>query len=55
MENVDLSPACSCSARRIRTHDEWNVLTHIIRARAPMRLVTRSFISPAALSRAASR
>ena len=29
--------ACSCSARRIRTHIEWNVDTHIARARGPTR------------------
>ena len=33
----------------MRTHIEWNVLTHIARARAPTRAATRSFISPAAL------
>ncbi len=49
MEKVDFSPACSCSARRIRTQAEWNVDTHISRARAPTSAATRSFISPAAL------
>src|SRR5262245_54086557 len=33
----------------MRTHAEWNVLTHIRRARRPTRAATRSFISPAAL------
>jgi hypothetical protein len=33
----------------MRTHMEWNVLTHMDRARGPMRAATRSFISPAAL------
>ena len=33
----------------MRTHIEWNVLTHIDRARGPTSAATRSFISPAAL------
>ena len=49
MENVLFSPACSCSARRMRTQAEWNVDTHISRARGPTSWATRSFISPAAL------
>src|SRR5262249_9132014 len=49
MENDDLSPSALPSARRIRTHIEWNVLTHIDRARGLTSAVTRSFISPAAL------
>ena len=46
---LDFKPTCSCSARRIRTQAEWNVLTHMSRARPPTRAATRSFISPAAL------
>src|SRR4029453_8522684 len=49
MEKVLFSPACWCSARRMRTHAEWNVDTHISRARGPTSAATRSFISPAAL------
>src|SRR5215207_7140183 len=49
MENVDFSPSVLASARRIRTHIEWNVETHIARARGPTSAATRSFISPAAL------
>ena len=37
------------SLRRIRTHIEWNVDTHMVRARGPTSRATRSFISPAAL------
>jgi hypothetical protein len=37
------------SRRRIRTHDEWNVETHINFARGPTRSTTRSRISAAAL------
>src|SRR5579875_2058720 len=33
----------------MRTHMEWNVETHMIRARPPTSAATRSFISPAAL------
>ncbi len=33
----------------MRTHAEWNVVTHIALARGPTRAATRSFISPAAL------
>ena len=33
----------------MRTHIEWNVDTHIARARLPTRSPTRSFISRAAL------
>jgi len=33
----------------MRTHIEWNVLTHIAFARGPTSAATRSFISPAAL------
>ncbi len=49
MENDDLKPSLSISLRRIRTQDEWNVLTHMIRARLPTRASTRTFISAAAL------
>jgi hypothetical protein len=33
----------------MRTQAEWNVETHINRARPPTSAATRSFISPAAL------
>ena len=49
MEKLDLKPNLSISLRRIRTHAEWNVLTHITRARRPTSASTRSFISAAAL------
>ena len=49
MEKLDLSPNFSISRRRIRTHAEWKVITHIARERAPTRLSTRSRISAAAL------
>ena len=49
MVNDDFSPSLAASARRMRTHIEWNVDTHIARARGPTREATRSFISPAAL------
>ena len=49
MVNVVFSPICAASARRIRTHIEWNVDTHMARARPPTRSATRSFISRAAL------
>ena len=42
-------PSRLASARRIRTQAEWNVETHITRARLPTSAATRSFISPAAL------
>ncbi len=42
-------PRWAASARRIRTHIEWNVDTHIANARRPTRSTTRSFISLAAL------
>jgi hypothetical protein len=37
------------SRRRIRTHEEWNVETHMMRARPPTSAATRSRISAAAL------
>ena len=49
MVNVDFIPSCAASARRMRTHIEWNVDTHMARARLPIRSPTRSFISRAAL------
>ena len=49
MEKVEVLPNRVASPRRIRTHAEWKVETHIIRAGPPTRSVTRSFISPAAL------
>src|SRR6478735_7146897 len=49
MEKLDLKPTRSISLRRIRTHAEWKVETHMIRARLPTRSSTRSFISAAAL------
>ena len=49
MVNEDFRPSLAASARRMRTHIEWNVDTHMDRARGPTRLATRSFISPAAL------
>ena len=42
-------PRCLAWARRMRTHIEWNVETHIAKARRPIRLATRCFISAAAL------
>ena len=49
MDKLDLKPSLSTSLRRMRTHAEWNVDTHMIRARRPTRSSTRSFISAAAL------
>src|SRR6476661_10405545 len=49
MVKLDLNPSLSISLRRIRTQAEWNVETHMIRARLPTRASTRSFISAAAL------
>src|SRR3954471_19712576 len=49
MVNELFMPSFAASARRIRTHIEWNVETHIDRARGPTSAATRSFISPAAL------
>ena len=37
------------SRRRIRTHAEWKVITHIDRACGPTSAATRAAISPAAL------
>ena len=42
-------PSLTASWRKIRTHAEWNVETHIAFARLPTSAATRSFISPAAL------
>ena len=44
-----MQPSFFASARRMRTHIEWNVDTHMARARGPTSAATRSFISPAAL------
>ena len=44
-----MKPNRSISLRRIRTQAEWNVETHMIRARRPTRSSTRSRISAAAL------
>src|ERR687885_723907 len=49
MVNDDFRPSLPASARRMRTHIEWKVDTHIARARGPTSAATRSFISPAAL------
>src|SRR3954451_20889477 len=49
MVKLDRTPISVASARRIRTHIEWNVDTHMERARGPTRSATRSFISAAAL------
>src|ERR671917_61101 len=49
MVNEDFRPSVLASARRMRTHIEWNVDTHMARARGPTSWATRSFISPAAL------
>ena len=49
MVKLDLKPSLSISLRRMRTQAEWNVETHISRARGPTSASTRSFISAAAL------
>ena len=49
MVKLDLKPSLSISLRRMRTQAEWNVETHIRRARGPTSASTRSFISAAAL------
>ncbi len=49
MVKLDLKPSLSASLRRIRTHEEWNVETHMILARPPTSSSTRSRISAAAL------
>ena len=49
MEKFFASPNRSMSARRMRTHAEWNVDTHMSRARFPTSSSTRSRISAAAL------
>ena len=49
MVKLDLSPIRLAWARRMRTHIEWKVDTHIDLARGPTSASTRSFISPAAL------
>ena len=46
---VGLKSSFSISRRRIRTHAEWKVITHMARDRAPTRCSTRSRISAAAL------
>ena len=50
MEKLEFSPGNSEAwLRRIRTQVEWNVDTHMLRARGPIRWATRSRISAAAL------
>src|SRR3954471_16973637 len=49
MVNDDGNPSLDPSRRRIRTHAEWNVDTHIFSATGPTRAPTRFFISSAAL------
>ena len=49
MEKLDRSPRVAASRRRIRTHAEWNVDTHMRPAAGPTRCSTRSRISAAAL------
>lgn len=49
MEKLDDMPSVFASRRRIRTHIEWNVDTHIAFARLPTSAATRSRISAAAL------
>ena len=50
MEKFEFSPGSSVAwFRRIRTHVEWNVDTHMERARGPTSATTRSRISAAAL------
>ncbi len=44
-----MKPSRFAFSRKIRTHAEWNVITHMTRARLPTTAATRSFISPAAL------
>ena len=49
MENELGYPNRFASRRRMRTQAEWNVITHMDRARGPTRAATRAAISPAAL------
>ncbi len=50
MEKLELRPGSSEAwLRRIRTQVEWNVETHMVRARGPTSWATRSRISAAAL------
>jgi len=50
MEKFDVSPdSLAASRRRIRTHIEWKVDTHITAARPPTSALTRCLISAAAL------
>ena len=49
MEKVLEKPSFLASARRMRTQAEWNVMTHMARARLPTTAATRSRISAAAL------
>src|SRR3954452_8544841 len=49
MEKLERRPTFVASRRRIRTHAEWKVDTHIVSAAGPTRPATRSRISPAAL------
>ncbi len=47
--NWRVYPSRWASARNIRAHAEWNVITHIERTRRPTSSSARSRISPAAL------
>src|SRR3954447_23235971 len=49
MVKLDGNPRRLASRRRMRTHAEWNVDTHIFCATGPTRAATRCFISSAAL------
>ena len=49
MVNDEVNPSLACSRRRMRTHAEWKVDTHIARAAPPTSSATRSRISAAAL------
>src|SRR3954447_22254699 len=49
MVNDDGNPSALPSRRRMRTHAEWNVDTHIFSATGPTSAATRCFISSAAL------
>src|SRR3954454_15695106 len=49
MVKLDGYSSFAASRRRIRTHAEWNVDTHIFWATGPTRAATRCFISSAAL------
>gem|GEM_PF-4203493 len=49
MEKLVFSPRVLASRRRIRTHREWNVEIHMVRAESPTSSAIRSRISAAAL------